>query len=98
MTGSPVMWVSCGACGGCVLAEGDPLWAQETWWRDSNPRTLLCRQLPGLLGTPRANDTRVRQVGVAKLVSKTVVGLRRVSARYGVVSPRYAKVALHCFR
>ena len=88
-----------------MLAEGDPLWAQETWWRDSNPRTLLCRQLPGLLGTPRANDIRVRQVGVAKLVSKTVAGLPRVSARYCVVSPRYcvvspryAEVALRCFR
>jgi hypothetical protein len=29
--------------------------APETWWRDSNPRALLCRQLPGLSGTPRAS-------------------------------------------
>lgn len=70
----------------------------KTWWRDSNPRALLCRQLPGLSGTPRANDTRRPYAAGSKFISQAFAGLRRVSLSYWVVSPGYGKVAPRCLQ
>ena len=68
----------------CHLADdpGKPDW---TWWRDSNPRALLCRQLPGLLGTPRAVDTRGRDQACPTFIAQAFAGRRSLSSGYAVL-------------
>lgn len=61
----------------CDAGRGPGLGATQTWWRDSNPRALLCRQLPGLSGTPRANDTRRLAAAGSKFMSQAFAALRR---------------------